>query len=168
MRNQHQLQPENPQASELKRARQRLLYLLSRKPHSIYETRRKLRIAGFSATTIDEIIHEATEMGWLDDQAYAKLWVHDRLSHKPKGKALLKKELREKGVAETQIETVLNDAAIDEPALIGQLVTEQMARHQNDDPANRKRKLYGYLQRRGFSPDAIRRAMENLGDANDS
>jgi regulatory protein len=142
--------------------------MLSRKPHSIYETRRKMLIAGFSATTIDQIVREATEMGWLDDLAYAKLWVHDRLSHKPKGKAMLKRELRAKGVGETEIEEVLSDAAIDEPTLIGQLVAQQMARHQNDDPVSRKRKLYGYLQRRGFSPDAIRRAMKNLGEANDS
>ncbi len=168
MKDQHDSEEPQIPASDLKRIRQRLLYWLSRRPYTIQEMRRKLRLAGFSSDSIEKILDEAQTSGWLDDQTYAKLWVEDRLAHKPKGKALLKRELRAKGVGDAQIESALGEASIDEESLIGQLVAAQTARHSADDPAAQRRKLYGYLQRRGFSPDAIRRALKKWEESDDA
>ncbi|OGF52727.1 MAG: hypothetical protein A2Z21_08075 [Candidatus Fraserbacteria bacterium RBG_16_55_9] len=144
---------------ELAQAREHILRLLSFRPRSIHETRSRLKRAGYPSSAIQQVIQEAEERGWLDDASFAKLWVQDRLATKPKGRAQLKSELRAKGVTDELIEQALNEVEIDERQIIQQLIEQQKTRYRGDDRIARERKLYAYLRRRGFSPEAIRRAL---------
>ena len=155
-------QAEDPLNDELLRARDYVRRLLNFRPRSIQETRTRLKQKRYSALIIEQAIQEAEEHGWLDDEAFAKLWVQDRLATKPKGRAVLKSELRAKGIANELIEQVLSQVDIPEEQMIQQLIEEQKARYQGDDRITRERKLYAFLRRRGFSPEAIRRALRRM------
>lgn len=159
MRERSESKQKDPRSDELAQARDDLERLLSFRPRSSQEAQRRLQQKRYSPAVIQQVIREAEERGWLDDAAFAKLWVQDRLVTKPKGKALLRSELRAKGIADELIELALNAVEIDEEEIIQQLVEQQKRRHHGEDRTTRERKLYAFLRRRGFSPEMIRRAL---------
>lgn len=150
------------ESEALARTRRRLLRLLKSRPRTVQEVRDRLRRAAFPDDVIESVLEEAVARGWLDDAAFARLWVRDRLLAKPKGRGLLRRELRAKGVPEEQIERALADAFQDmeEEALIAQVIERCAPRYRGLDPKTRERRLYALLRRRGFSPGAIRRALQ--------
>ncbi|MFB6285094.1 MAG: regulatory protein RecX [Candidatus Bipolaricaulia bacterium] len=150
----------NPPNDPLAKARERLIAFLSTRPRSVEEARARLQRAGFALTVIEDALDDAEERGWLDDAAFAKLWVDDRLMTNPRGPKLLRHELREKGVDEAHIERALEEADIDEPQLVRDLIERQKPRYWRDDLEARRRKLFAYLQRRGFTYRAIRDALD--------
>ncbi len=159
MRRPRSARAREPLNDELAQARDQLLRLLRFRPRSVPEARERLKKAGYSASVVAHIIQEAKERGWLDDEVFAKLWVQDRLMTKPKGPALLREELKAKGIAKEHIDRALRGAHIDEEQLIQKLIEQQAARYRSDDRATRARKLYAFLRRRGFGAEAIRRAL---------
>lgn len=144
---------------ELARARDHLQRLLSFRPRSIKEARERLKRAGYPDAVIEQVITEGKEHGWLDDAAFAKLWVQERLLTKPKGRKLLIEELRAKGISEEHIEQALREAELDEEKLIQQLIEQHGARYQG---VKSERKFYAFLRRRGFSSEAIKRVLRRL------
>lgn len=164
MKKQQRDKGRKPLNDELAQAREHVLRLLSFRPRSIRETQSRLKRAGYSAPLIERVIQEAEERGWLDDAAFAKLWVKDRLATRPKGRAQLKNELRAKGVPNELIEQALNEVEMDEGQIIQQLIEQQKGRYPGDDRVTRERKLYAFLRRRGFAPEVIRRALRQLED----
>ncbi len=162
MRERSESKRRGPRSTELFQARDDLQRLLRFRPRSIQEAQSRLQQKRYSPAVIQQVIREAEERGWLDDAAFAKLWVQDRLVTKPKGKALLKSELRAKGVANELIEQALGEVEMDEEEIIQQLVEQQRTRYQGEDRTTHERKLYAFLRRRGFSPEAIRRALRRF------
>lgn len=151
--------PTNPTSDPLAQARERLIALLSPRPRSVAEARDRLQRAGFSSTVIEDALRDAKERGWLDDADFAKLWVEDRLMTNPRGPKLLRYELRQKGVDDAHIQQALDEADIDEFALAQDLIERQRPRYWRDDPQARERKLFAFLQRRGFNFRVIRDAL---------
>jgi regulatory protein len=147
---------------ELARARDYVHRLLKFRPRSIHETKTRLRQRGFASSTIQQVVEYAIEHGWLDDAAFAKLWVRDRLTTKPKGRLVLKSELQAKGIARELIEQALSEADIDEEEIIQRLIEQKLNLYEGEDSRTRERKLYAFLRRRGFSPEAIRRALREM------
>ena len=153
--------PTNPTNDPLAQARERLISFLSTRPRSVEEARERLQRAGFSSPVVEEALQDAEARGWLDDAAFAKLWVEDRLMTNPRGPKLLRYELREKGIADAHIQGALDAANIDEIQLAQDLIERQKPRYWRDDPQARKRKLFAFLQRRGFNYRAIRDALDD-------
>ena len=158
------------------RVRDAALNFLSYSARTRTELRRRLRQKGFRPARIDPCLDRLEEKGFLDDEAVAAAFVRDRLRHRPRGKARLSSELRAKGVAADAanrvIDQVFLDEDIEDPTL-ARRVTEEWLRRQSPDvsealasetrtPEREKarRRLYGYLTRRGFRGDALREGME--------
>ena len=153
--------PTNPTNDPLAEARERLITFLSTRPRSVEEARERLQRAGYSSTVIEDVLQDAKERRWLDDAAFAKLWVEDRLMTNPRGPKLLRDELRYKGVDDAHIQQALDEAEIDERQLAQDLIERQKPRYWRDDVQSRKRKLFAFLQRRGFSYRVIRNALDD-------
>ncbi len=158
------------------RLREAALRLLSYRARSRAELRRRLRRKGFAPGRIDECLDDLEKRGFLDDEAMAAAFVRDRLRHRPRGRDRLISELREKGVpfrlAARVVERVLEDAGRTERDLALE-VAEKWLRSQNPQTLSdltrapghtrrerARRRLYGYLSRRGFRGEALRAAME--------
>ena len=93
--------------SERVLARVRALSLLSRAAHSRKGLERKLASRGFSTEAIREAIERVSELGYLDDRAFAQNWVRSRMSLGKTGWNALYKGLLGKGVARATAEEVM-------------------------------------------------------------
>ncbi len=94
--------------SEQVHARLRALSLLSRAAHSRKGLERKLSSRGFSAEAIRSAIARVSELGYLDDKAFAESWVRSRISGGTTGWNALYKGLLGKGVARATAEEVVS------------------------------------------------------------
>lgn len=149
-------------SDELDRAKRYLLRLLRYRPRSRTEAESRLRQRGYSDELIEKILTWAGDMGMIDDQAFARLWIADRLERRPCGISLLRHELREKGVSPDIIERALEQAELDEEALVRSLAKERLERYRDLSPEEQERKTIAFLSRRGFSPALSRRVLREL------
>ncbi len=108
-------------------------------------------------------IRVLTEQGYLDDARFADQFVRDRAATRGWGKGRLKQELRRRGVAPSHVEPALSqaddDAALDDSRSALEVARKWRRTHSARDPDRDRQRLYGFLARRGFSPDVIRDAM---------
>lgn len=155
-----------PENNEEERARLYLLKLFKHRPRSRYEVLSRLRQKGFSRPVVEITIQKAESAGLIDDARFAKLWIEDRLARRPTSRRALQRELYDKGLDPEHIEKALARVELDEAALAQQLIAERLARLGSVDRETRQRRLVGFLRRRGFSGQLIRRVLkETLNDA---
>ncbi|MBN1642497.1 MAG: RecX family transcriptional regulator [Anaerolineae bacterium] len=145
---------------DAERAHEFALNYLSYRPRSEHEVRQRLAEKGFAAHAIDDAAARLLRTGLVDDQAFARYWVDNRTEFKPRGPAALRRELWQKGVPDAIVDDVVADQDEDENAYRAAL--QRLTRWQRMQPEERRRKLTGYLQRRGFGYDSIRQAWERL------
>jgi regulatory protein len=145
---------------ESERAHESALNLLSYRPRSEREIRRRLQRKEFSEHAIEGAIKRLLRAKLLDDEAFARYWISNREQFRPRGQFALRQELGRKGVPSRIIDGLLED--VDEAENAYRAATKRLSRWQRMDPSERQRKLTAYLQRRGFSYDVIREVWERL------
>ncbi|MFL5759382.1 MAG: regulatory protein RecX [Thermomicrobiales bacterium] len=149
-------------ADEIGRATESALGLLAARPRSVREIRDRLRRKGYEPATIDRAIEKLEGWNYVDDTEFARYWVENRSAHKPRGHRLLEQELRQKGVDRELVKKVISAAEIDEAAAALDLARAKFPSYKNEDPQVARRKLIGFLQRRGFDYDVIKPALDQL------
>ncbi|MBX3059206.1 MAG: RecX family transcriptional regulator [Anaerolineae bacterium] len=148
------------QADELENAKQSAIRYIEYRPRSMAEVRTHLRQKGFVDTAVDQACERLQEVGLLDDAAFARYWVEQRETFKPRSRMALRQELQQKGVSRDVMESVITE--VDETEAARQAAQKQVARWQRLPGAGQlpeaefKQKLSSYLQRRGFSYDLIK------------
>jgi regulatory protein len=157
--------------------------LLGSRPRSADEVRRRLCDAGYRDDLVKVTLARLTELGYLDDAAFARAWVESRDRTRPRGARALRDELRRKGIAAADAEAALaareagaSGADPDDPRLMPG-AGERAAVEASDDAAaarllarkgvgllrepdlrRRRAKAYGLLARGGFDPGTAGRA----------
>lgn len=142
------------------RARQSAFRYLAYRPRSIAEVQRNLRRKEFDEVQVERVTTYLIQKGYLDDRAFAAYWVEQRETFKPRGSLALRQELAEKGVAREIIDSVVDDVDEQEAAL--RAARKRASRWSHLPFADFRRKLGGYLQRRGFGFDTINRTIDTL------
>ena len=135
-------------ADEADTAYFRALYFLKFRPRSRYEIQRYLKDKQFLPDTVTDTIRKLEAAGFLNDFDFARSWVESRLRCKPKGMAALRAELREKGISEEIIHSVLAD--LDERQAAWDAISPKLRHWNTLEKEEFKKKVYGYLSRRGF------------------
>jgi regulatory protein len=151
---------------------------LAVRPRSVDETRRRLRHLGYRHDLIDQVVTRFIEIGYLDDEAFARAWVESRDRARPRGGEALRRELSLKGVDRAVIDAALEerDATTsvagdpgeppgptpDERAAARLLARKAAALSRETDPRRRRQKAYALLARNGFSADVISGAIDRL------
>ena len=74
---------------------------------SVAEVRRRLTTNGYRPGSVDGAITRMTELGMLDDAAFAQAWVESRDRSRPRGERAIRVELGQKGLDKTVIDEVL-------------------------------------------------------------
>lgn len=118
---------------------------LSYRPRSEFEIRQYLKRK--KVEDIDGIIIRLKDLGQINDEEFAKWWVDQRSTFRPKGKRALEMELRRKGV---KVKVTVNEEDLAMKVLKKKLPLE-------------KEKIFRYLAGRGFSYDTIESVIEKLG-----
>jgi len=142
------------------RAWQDAARLLAVRPRSEAEVRQRLQRRGYAHDIVEATVERLRTLGWLDDAAFARQWVENRLAFRPRGRARLRAELRQKGIAPALIEAALRD--LDETTLALEAGRKVLPRYQGLPWPVFARRLSGYLARRGFPPDVVRQVVQQL------
>jgi len=147
--------------------------LIEQRDRSVAELRRRLTDSldeGDDPALVEAVIDRCLRAGMLDDARFAHEWVRQRAANQRKSVAVLRRELREKGVAAPVIEEALEQVSeADQDRVLGELVTKK-AGTVKTVPADRRdydralRRIVGVAARRGFpqgrSLTAARQALD--------
>jgi len=134
--------------------------LLARRPHSEQEARRRMQRAGFDEAVIVRALSRLGANGDLDDEAFARAWVENRRDFRPRSAAMVRSELRARGVKSNAIESAL--AGFDEGQAAEDAARGAARRWIGLDALDRRRKISDHLARRGFDYDTIRSVVHRL------
>jgi regulatory protein len=129
---------------------------------SVGEVRRRLTSAGYRADLIEGAINRMTELGMLDDAAFARAWVESRDRARPRGERALRQELSMKGIDRAVLDEILEERrsgeresdapSVDELAAERLLAKNARALVRVADPRARRQRAYALLARNGFDP----------------
>lgn len=147
----------------LSKSRERTLLLLDYRQRSKVEVARRLHTAGFSDDIIEETILSLEKLGFLNDAEFSRTWVNHRLSEKGMGKARMKWELRQKGVSDEVAQEALASLDNDtdyESAIV--LARRKWEKDSSTDERGKRRRLTGFLQRKGFRWDTVSKVLSEL------
>jgi len=149
---------------ELSKAKNYVYRILARRMYTSKEIRDKLLERGYMDEIIQEVIATMERYGYVNDQFYAEEWIRSRMNAKPKGKIALRQELYRKGVDKSIIEDALSEAFDDskENDMALDLAKRKVKSYGDSEPAVVKRKLQGFLLRRGFRYETVREVIEKL------
>lgn len=129
---------------------QKALHFLRFRPRSVEEVRRNLLRRGCAEPLVEETIARLLSSGLLDDEAFARAWIENRRAFRPRSRSALRSELRRKGLGEEAIRSAL-DRETDEETLACEAARKQARRYAGLEWPEFRRKLGGFLARRGFS-----------------
>jgi len=133
---------------------------LSYRPRSESELRERLCQRGFDSDSVEVVLGRLREQGLVNDVDFAQFWQDNRQSFSPRSRWLTRLELRRKGVAEEIIDQVVSAASDDDSAYRAAL--GRARRLPVSDYHGFRRRLGGYLKRRGFSYGVINNTVEQL------
>lgn len=152
---------------EAKKAITASLNLISYRSRAAGELRTKLREKGYSPEAIDTAVNRMQELNYLDDEAFAERWVASRQNTRPRSERMLKRELAEKGIDRETIEQTIEEAGVDEFGDALALAQKKAESMRGLEPAVRERRLSGFLGRRGYGYDIVRRVIDILENPDD-
>jgi regulatory protein len=138
------------------------LNYLTYRPRSAWEVRRYLEKRGLSEETRAAVLGRLTRAGLVNDREFAQLWVENRAAHRPRGRRALRAELRQRGIANEIVESAVLD--VDETAAALRVAEARAGRLSHLNRQTFRQRLYGYLQRRGFSYDVCRDVCRRVTD----
>ena len=134
---------------------------LSYRPRSEAEIRGRLS-RRFPPHVVDRVIRSLTERALIDDASFAGLWADNRDMLNPRSASAIRRELIGKGVAAEVADAAVHDIDDDDSAYRAALGAAR--RLAQADAATFRRKLWGHLQRRGFSGSVARSTIGRLWD----
>ncbi len=130
------------------------------RPRSQGEIIAKLKDKNFDSAIIEQVVFFFKEGGLIEDAAFTKSWVASRLQ-KPMGMRRIRQELKKKGVADEIISAEFSKIqnSYDELETVNRVAQKRVKVYQGLDQKTITRRLEGYLLRRGFSTEAVYKAL---------
>ncbi len=142
------------------------LNLLTARPYTARNLRRKLVQKGFAATDVDAAIERLLGNGLLDDSRYAAQLVRGRLLGPGASKRRIRQLLFQRGIpvelADSAIETVIQEESVDLEAVVEKDARRKLASLSGLDPIVVRRRLYSHLARRGYDLDEINAVVKKV------
>ena len=135
------------------RAYQQALLFLSYRTRSESEIRRNLRKHDIPGDVIEQTLERLRTNRLADDNQFARAWVENRNTFRPRSRRALTMELRQKGLSDQATQTALE--GLDEEALAYEAGLKKARRLQVVEWNEFRRKLSDFLSRRGFPYSVI-------------
>ncbi|HBE74127.1 MAG TPA: RecX family transcriptional regulator [candidate division Zixibacteria bacterium] len=145
-------------------ARDHALRLLSIRPRSVREISDRLARKGFERTAVEAVVADLADLGLLDDRKFARDWIENRQHFRPTGVIRLRQELFVKGIdreiADQAVREYKNDA--DEFPAALDLARRKQKLFRKLDADTAKRRLAGFLARRGYESSIVSKVLKEL------
>ncbi len=136
------------------------LRYLAVRPRSRQEVSRRLRRDRFGREVVDHVLDRLTSLGYLDDAEFAAAFARSRIRLRPCGRRRMRADLVARGVspedADSGIRAAMAGEGVTEAALMNRAASARARSLSGADRNSAKRRMYGYLARRGFSAESIR------------
>jgi regulatory protein len=167
------LQTREPEPDPLDVARQIVLRQLAMAPRSRAQLEQKLAQRDCPAEVAAAVLDRMTEVGLVDDAAYAQMLVRSQHAGRGLSKRALARELRTKGIEDDLAQAALASIPdADERDRARELVDKKLRAMHGLGIQVQTRRLAGMLARKGYSPsmtyavirEAIAEAPEHLPD----
>ncbi len=143
-----------------------LLDQLTGRARSRHELALKLSAKNVPHEMAEMLLDRFTEVGLVDDLAFARLWVSSRQQTRGLARRVLALELRRKGVDPDVIAVALEDVAPDdEEASARALVRKKLPALARVDRVTATRRLFGQLARKGHAPGLASRVIREEMDS---
>jgi regulatory protein len=135
-------------------ATQRAIDLLSYRPRSEAEVRKRLSESGFGVGEVEQVLVRLREAGLVSDENFARAWADNRATFRPRSHRMVAAELRQKGVAEETIEQALSELP-DDGDLAYQTALRYARRLDGMEWEDFRKKLAGHLGRKGYGYEDV-------------
>lgn len=177
-------------AQQFQQVYESAIKFLSYRPRSAREVELRLRKKGHDPDEIATVMERLRNRGYVNDEEFARFWVGNRMAFNPRGPRLLKSELRQKGVSQDVVDSVMQEQveaqqeAVQQAAQVAEAWGEQNADEElapgtdlanalalarkkwrtygSLDPQTARRRLSGFLARRGYNYDTIDGVIKRL------
>ena len=138
------------------RARSIILRLLEKGPKSSSELLEVLLKNEIPLEIAKPLIERFTEVELINDQVYAQDLADASRRTKGLARSMVKRKLETKGLDKELIDQVASEISDeDELAVATELAIKRLGQLSHLQPEARKRRLVGFLQRRGFGSSAV-------------
>jgi regulatory protein len=148
------------------KAYQYALTLLSARGYTTRNLRRKLVQKEFESNEIESAMERLVSSGLLDDRRYAAEFARQRLVTGRSSARRVVKELALKGiagnVARGVVAAVVDEEGVETIGLMESIARKKLALLGDLDSAVKRRRLFGFLARRGFEVDDIKHVIRHL------
>ncbi len=141
-----------------KRAKERALFLLERKPLSIHMMRMKLKDNGYSGYTIEQVISFLERYHYLDDEEYVRIYI-STYSLK-KSRKQIENELFYKGISRDLIDIYFDENTYSEQCCFEKQFRKYIRSKNMEDYSDRQ-KVFRYFYGKGFSVSLIEKYIKN-------
>jgi regulatory protein len=136
------------------------MHALTRRGVSSREMEKTLRSRDLPEEVVLAEVARLERVGLLDDAALAETLVRTKQDRKGLGKSAIAAELRQRGLAQEAVdEAVAEIDDDDEQARADEWARKRAGQLRGLDHATAERRLNGYLMRRGYRSEVVRRAI---------
>jgi regulatory protein len=148
-------------------AKERALRYLKDRDRSRVEVERRLARYGYSTDTVAAVIVWLSEIGYLDDRRFAESFVRSR-NRAGWGPRRFNHELVKRGVDKRVADEAVRALQAeqgddgDPAAALAEMVARRFERDLGTDPVKARRRIQGYLQRRGYEWDTIKEVLDRV------
>lgn len=154
---------EDPEPDPVSVARAIGLRQLAAAPRSRAQLESAMARRGVPADAAAQVLDRFTEVGLVDDAAYAELLVRSRHSARGLSRRALAHELRQKGVGKDVAERALGALDADQERRTARALVERKASGMSDlDLPRRRRRLAAMLARKGYPPDVALEVVDEV------
>jgi regulatory protein len=148
---------------QLQKAKDAAYNYLSYRARSVKEVRDKLVQKEFAEEIIEQVVDDLQRQKLLNDREFARRFVEARLG-RANGSRKLAQELRRKGIETEIIDEVLGEfaATLDSEERAMGLLGKQAWRYRGLERDKAKRRMLGFLARRGYDAQMARSAVDKV------
>lgn len=155
-----------PESREPVSAHARALEALARRARSCADLARWLRDRDYAPEEIDETVARLVASGLLNDAQFARAFARTRLVDRKLSRRRVQAELGRHGVAREIVDVAIAEAigeeSVDEEATVRAVAERKFRSLARLDHNVAKRRLVGFLARRGYDGATVRRVVREL------
>ena len=158
------MMPNDPTPEKLEqRAKNVLLFQLSRSMKTRYQLANILKKREIPDDIANAVLDRFTEAQLIDDAAFARAFVNSRMAISGKSRSVIARELKQKGVSAQDAQDALSviDSELEDQTAYS-VAKKRYQQLSSLDPEVRRRRLMGFLLRRGFSSSLTTRILRDL------
>jgi regulatory protein len=135
------------------RAFQQAMLFLSYRARSESEIRKNLRKHEIPEPVVEHTLERLRQGGLANDNQFARAWVENRSTFRPRSRRMMTMELRQKGLDDEAVRSAME--SVDDDALAYEAAQKRATRFKGLEWSEFRKKLSDFLARRGFSYSVI-------------